>query len=79
VTEKLRELGSREGVTSFMILLATFQLLLFHYSGHGEMWAGVFWIELPTQIPTVMLYSRPWNESREMAGYFKIARSTSDN
>jgi acyl carrier protein len=40
VTEKLRELGSREGVTSFMILLATFQLLLFHYSGQSDIVVG---------------------------------------
>ncbi|HET8844248.1 MAG TPA: condensation domain-containing protein, partial [Ktedonobacteraceae bacterium] len=40
VTEKLRELSSREGVTLFMSLLATLQLLLFHYSGEDDIVVG---------------------------------------
>lgn len=40
VTERLRDLSSREGVTLFMILLAAFQLLLFHYSGQDDVVIG---------------------------------------
>jgi len=40
VTRKLRELSYREGVTLFMVLLATFQLLLFQYSGQDDIVVG---------------------------------------
>jgi amino acid adenylation domain-containing protein len=38
--EKLRELSRRAGVTPFMILLATFQVLLSRYSGLGDIAVG---------------------------------------
>lgn len=40
VTEELRELSYREGVTLFMVLLAAFQLLLFQYSGQDDIIVG---------------------------------------
>lgn len=40
VAQELREASSREGVTLFMILLATFQLLLFQYSGQNDITIG---------------------------------------
>jgi hypothetical protein len=40
VTKNLRDLASREGVTPFMILLATLQLLLFYYSGQDDIIVG---------------------------------------
>ncbi len=40
VTEELRNLSAREGVTLFMLLLATFQLLLFYYSGQDDIIVG---------------------------------------
>ena len=40
VTEDLRNLSAHEGVTLFMILLATFQLLLFYYSGQDDIIVG---------------------------------------
>ena len=40
VVEALRELGHREGVTPFMILLAAFQVLLYRYSGQDEIVVG---------------------------------------
>ncbi len=40
VTAKLRDLGSCEGATVFMVLLATFQLLLFQYSGQDDIVVG---------------------------------------
>lgn len=40
VTEDLRNLGTREGVTLFMVLLATFQLLLLYYSGQDDIIVG---------------------------------------
>src|SRR5581483_6973875 len=40
VTEELRNLSAREGVTLFMILLATIQLLLFYYSGQDDIIVG---------------------------------------
>lgn len=40
VTQALKDLSSREGVTLFMILLATLQLLLFQYSGQSDIIVG---------------------------------------
>lgn len=40
VTQELRALSAREGVTLFMILLAAFQLLLFQYSGRDDIIVG---------------------------------------
>jgi len=40
LTEAIRALGQREGVTPFMILLAAFQVLLHRYSGEDEIVVG---------------------------------------
>ncbi|WP_243667325.1 amino acid adenylation domain-containing protein, partial [Pseudomonas brassicae] len=39
--EGLRQVARREGVTPFMLLLASFQVLLHRYSGQGEVRVGV--------------------------------------
>src|SRR5205085_1057048 len=40
LTEELRALGRREGVTLYMILLAAFQTLLYRYTGQGDIIVG---------------------------------------
>ncbi len=40
VLRAVRELGNREGVTPYMILLAVFQVLLYRYSGQDEIVVG---------------------------------------
>lgn len=39
-TQQLKQLSSREGATLFMTLLATFQILLYHYSGQTDILIG---------------------------------------
>ena len=40
MTEKLKELGRREGVTLFMVLLAGFQVVLWRYTGQEDIAVG---------------------------------------
>ncbi|MEG4394820.1 amino acid adenylation domain-containing protein [Microcoleus sp. BROC3] len=40
LTEMLKELGRREGVTLFMTLMAAFQTLLYRYTGHTDIPVG---------------------------------------
>jgi amino acid adenylation domain-containing protein len=58
LTESILALAQREGVTSFMILLAAFKILLYRYSGHDDVIVGS------------PIASRPQTETESIIGFF---------
>ncbi len=58
LTDKLRALSQREGVTLFMLLLAAFQVLLCHYTGQEDIVVGT------------NVANRNWLGVEELIGFF---------